>query len=215
MSETLTYDSDRLIRQWRERYTTRRTVSRQMLDEAEVLVRDAIARELEQERRQAKSNRERDLERRECEMELQSKRYEAQIARLQAQLAEAKSKIESLSPRATLMREERETVEDGTVVRLLAPTTPSYADRISPRPWMLGELEDVILRLRMAGGAESTEVRIKHDAIEACVPFPEAALAPAASVMDDPDTKRSPVATIVAALMLVIAVANVVWLVVS
>ena len=166
---TLTYDSDRLIREWRERYTGRRTINRQMLDEAEILVRDAIVREREQETRQAKTERE---------------HGQWQMGRLQVQLAEAKAKIESLSTRATLMREERETVETGTVVRLIAPTVPTYGDQSAPRPWMLVELEDVLLRLRMAGGADSTEVRFKRDAIEACVPFPEAALMPIAG--DEP-----------------------------
>lgn len=178
-TERLTYDSDRLIREWQDRYTRRRTVSWQMLQEAQVLVRDAIARELEQERREAKSERERDLERRERAVEHAERLQQSRMDRLKRELAESREKIASLSPRQTLMREERETVEDGTMVRLLAPTTPSYGDKTSPRPWMLGELEDVIHRLRMAGGGESTEVRFKRDAIEACVPFPEFALTPA------------------------------------
>lgn len=182
----LTYDSDRLIREWRDRYTNRRTVSWQMLMEAEVLVRDAIARELEQQLRDAKSKREYDLERRELQVEWSEGRQQQRIDRLTAQLAEANAKVEELSTRRTLMREERETVEQGTVVRLLAPTVPGYGDRNNVRPWMLGELEDVTHRLRMAGGEDSTEVRFKHDAIEACVPFAEFALSPATA------TERSP-----------------------
>lgn len=176
--ELLTYDSDRLIREWRDRYTSRRTVPHQMLNDAEVLVRDAIARELEQVRHESKTQRERDLERREREVENAKGLQDMRMDRLRRQLAEAEQKIASLSPRQTLMREERETVEDGTVVRLLAPTVPSYGDKSSPRPWMLGELEDVIYRLRLAGGDDGTEVRFKRDAIEACVPFAEYALVP-------------------------------------
>lgn len=177
--DPLTYDSDRLIREWRDRYTNRRTISWQMLGDAEVLVRDAIIREREQERRQAKSEREWDLERRERRVEDAERLHEQRIDRLRRELAEARQKIDSLSPRQTLMREERETVDNGTVVRLLAPTVPSYGDKSAPRPWMLGELEDVIHRLRMGGADESVEVRFKRDAIEACVPFAEFALAPA------------------------------------
>jgi hypothetical protein len=177
----LTYDSDRLIREWRERYTGRRTIAAQMLDEAEVLVRDAIAREREQERREAKTAREYDLERRERTVEHAEQLHQQRIDRLTAQLTEAKAKVDELSSRRTLMREERETVEQGTVVRLLAPTEPlSWTnDKTSVRPWMLAELEDVTCRLRMAGGEDGTEVRFKRDAIEACVPFAEFALTPA------------------------------------
>jgi YD repeat-containing protein len=177
--ERLTYDSDRLIREWRDRYAGRRTVAWQMLADAEVLVRDAIAREREQERRQATTEHAWELERRERAVELAEGWHEQQLDRLRRELAEARLKIDSMSPRQTLMREERETVEDGTVVRLLAPTVPSYGDKSSPRPWMLGELEDVAHRLRMGGADEGTEVRFKRDAIEACVPFAEFALVPA------------------------------------
>lgn len=177
--EPLSYDSDRLIREWRDRYAGRRTIAHQMLNDAEVLVRDAIVREREQERRQAKTEREWDLERRERAVEHAEQRQGWLVDRLRTQLAEAEAKIASMSPRMTLMREERETVEDGTVVRLLAPTVPSYGDKTSPRPWMLGELEDVVHRLRMGGADEQTELRFKRDAIEACVPFAEFALTPA------------------------------------
>lgn len=181
MSEPLTYDSDRLIRDWRDRYTGRRTVSWQMLHDAEVLVRDAIAREREQELRQAKIERDYELERREREAERVKVEYERREDRLRRQLAEAEAKIAAMSPRMTLMREERETVEDGTVVRLLAPTVPSYGDKSNPRPWRLGELEDVTYRLRIGGATDETEVRFKWDAIEACVPFAEFALVPPAA----------------------------------
>lgn len=213
----LTYDSDRLIREWRDRYTTRRSVQWQMLDQAEVLVRDAIAREREQEQRHATAERDYDLERREREAQRAQDRHEHQVDRLRRQLAEAESKIATLSPRMTLMREERETVEDGTVVRLLAPTVPSYGDGTSVRPWMLGELEDVVHRLRMGGADEGTEVRFKRDAIEACVPFAEFALTPASPRAPAPSTgtgdvsvwssqRRSALAIAVAALVLVLVV---------
>ena len=55
---------------------------------------------------------------------------------------------------------------------------PSCGDRQEPRPWMLGEIEDVAYRLRLGGADDSTELRFKRDAIEACVPFAEFALAP-------------------------------------
>lgn len=176
MSERLTYDSDRLIRDWRDRYAGRRTIAWQMLTDAEALVRDAIARELEQVQRQARTDREWELERRERAVERAGRERDWQVDRLRRELAEAREKIASLSPRQTLMREERETVEDGTVVRILAPTVPSYGDKSSPRPWMLGELEDVAYRLRAGGAQDDTEVRFKRDAVEACVPFPESAL---------------------------------------
>ena len=194
--EPLTYDSDRLIREWRDRYTGRRTIAAQMLDEAEVLVRDATAREREQERQHFKTEREWDLERRERRVEHAEGLAAQREDRLRRQLVEAQAKIESLSARTTLMRESRETVEDGTVVRLLAPTVPSYGDRNDPRPWMLGELEDVTHRLRMGGADESTEVRFKRDAIEACVPFAEFALppskAPEAPAPASPRSSRPP-----------------------
>lgn len=189
-AEPLTYDSDRLIREWRDRYTGRRTIAAQMLDDAEVLVRDAIVREREQERREAKIERERDLERRERAVERAEEMKDWTTDRLRRQLAEAESKIASMSPRMTQMREERETVEDGTVVRLLAPTVPIYGDRSEPRPWMLGELEDVIYRLRLGGGDEGTEVRFKRDAIEACIPFAEYALMPASPQPPPPAPRR-------------------------
>lgn len=175
---TLTYASERLIREWRDRYTGRRTVAWQMLHDAEVLVRDAIVREREQEQRQAKTEREWELERRERRVENAERLHEQQLDRLRLKLAEAEAKVESLSTRRTLMREERETVEQGTVVRLLAPTEPLSwtTDKSQVRPWMLGELEDVLHRLRMGGGDEGTEVRFKRDAIEACIPFAEFAL---------------------------------------
>lgn len=179
MSEPLTYDSDRLIREWRERYANRRTVTHQMLSDAEKLVRDAIARELEQECREAKTQREWDLERRERQVEHAEGMEGWKVDRLRRQLAEAEVKIASMSPRMTQMREERETVEEGTIIRLLAPTVPSYGDKTSARPWRMGELEDVIYRLHLGGAADDTEVRFKRDAIEACVPCPEFALAPA------------------------------------
>lgn len=179
MSEPLTYESDQLIHEWRERFTGRRTVAHEMLEQAEVLVREAVARELALTRHQAKTEREWELERRERAVELAERGKDWQVDRLRRELAEAEAKVASMSPRMTLMREERETVEDGTVVRLLAPTVPSWGDKEAPRPWMLGELEDVIHRLRMGGADEGVEVRFKRDAIEACVPFAEFALAPA------------------------------------
>ena len=217
----LTYDSDRLIREWRERYTGRRTVAWQMLDEAERLVRDAIVREREQEYRAAKDERERDLERRERQVERAERLHQSREDRLRRELAEAKQKINALSPRQTLMREERETVEDGTVVRLLAPTVPSYGDKSSPRPWMLGELEDVVHRLRMGGADEGTEVRFKRDAIEACVPFAEFALtpakrsaveaAPAAATSINWTARHARFALIAAALLTIVAVVGWRW----
>lgn len=188
----LTYDSDRLIREWRDRYSRRRTVTHQMLNDAEVLVRDAITREREQERRAAKAEREWDLERRETRVEHAERLGEARLDRLRRQLSGAEQKIASLSPRQTLMREERETIEDGTVVRILAPTTPSYGDKDAIRPWMLGELEDVTHRLRMGGANEETEVRFKRDAIEACVPFAEFTLTPASPPPDKRETVVRP-----------------------
>ena len=179
MTEPLTYDSDRLIREWRDRYAGLRTVAREMLEQAEILVRDAIARELEQTRSEAKTAREYDLERREKAVEYAEGRQQWRIDRLAAQLAEAQAKVDELSTRRTLMREERETVEDGTVVRLLAPTVAGYGDTNRVRPWMPCELEDVMHRLRMGGADEGTEVRFKRDAIEACIPFAEFALVPA------------------------------------
>lgn len=197
--EPLTYDSDRLIREWRDRYAGRRTIAAQMLNDAEALVRDAIVRELEQERRQAKTDREWDLDRRERQVENAELLHEQRQDRLRRQLAEAEAKIASLSPRMTLMREERETVEDGSVVRLLAPTVPSYGDKSSPRPWMLGELEDVIHRLRVGGADEGTEVRFKSDAIEACIPFAEFALTPAPPAPSKPALRDDSMAVIHAA----------------
>lgn len=180
MTDRLTYESDRLIREWRERYAGRRTVAREMLDQAEILVRDAITRELELQRREAKTEREWELERRERAVEYAEGSKDWHVDSLRRRLAEAEAKIASMSPRMTLMREERETVEDGTVVRILAPTVPSYGDKSEPRPWMLGEIEDVVHRLRMGGAEDDTDLRFKRDAIEACVPFAEFALAPAA-----------------------------------
>ena len=182
MTEPLTYESDRLIAQWRERFTGRRTIAHEMLEQAEVLVREAVARELSITRHQAKTEREWDLERRERQVEHGERLHVSQVDRLRRQLAEAEQKLMQLSPRQTLMREERETVEDGTVVRLLAPTVPSYGDKTEPRPWMLGEIEDVVHRLRMGGAEDGTELRFKRDAIEACVPFAEFALAPSSRV---------------------------------
>lgn len=193
--QPLTYDSDRLIRQWRDRYTGRRTVAREMLEDAEVLVRDAIAREREQERREAKTQREWDLERRERQVEYAEARHEQQLDRLRRELAEAREKIDRLQTRHTLMREERETVEHGTVVRLLAPMVPTYGDGSAPRPWLLGELEDVTHRLRIGGADDGTEVRFKRDAIEACVPFAEFALVqatPSVSAMSSTPTRWRP-----------------------
>lgn len=186
----LTYQSDRLIREWRERFAGRRTVAHEMLEQAEVLVRDAVARELATVQRETKTQRERDLERRERAVELAEGSKDWQTDRLRRQLAEAEAKIASMSPRMTLMREERETVEDGTIVRLLAPTVPSYGDKSEPRPWMLGEIEDVVHRLRMGGAEDDTELRFKRDAIEACVPFAEFALAPSSRNSVEPAASR-------------------------
>lgn len=213
--EPLTYDSDRLIRQWRERYTSRRTVAHQMLNDAEVLVRDAIAQEVKQERRQAKSEREWDLERRERAAEHAQRMHDSTVDRLRRQLSEAEAKIASMSPRMTLMREERETVEDGTVVRLLAPKVPSYGDKSEPRPWMLGEIEDVAHRLRMGGADDGTELRFKRDAIEACVPFAEFTLAPssrpAAPVEASPATPTWDLKRVGAASFLAVSLLVVLW----
>lgn len=192
--EALTYDSDRLIREWRDRYTNRRTVSHQMLNDAEALVRDAITRERELEIREAKSQREFALERRERAVEMAEKRGEWEKDRLRREVAELQAKVENLSSRRTLMREERETVEQGTVVRLLAPTEPlSWSpDNNQVRPWMLGEIEEVAHRLRIGGATDSTELRFERDAIEACVPFAEFALPtpPQATPAQTPDPTR-------------------------
>lgn len=181
MSDPLTYESDRLIREWRERFTGRRTVAYEMLEQAELLVREAVAREVAAVQRETKTEREWDLERRERAVELAERSKDWREDSLRRQLAEAKAEIASMSPRMTLMREERETVEQGTIVRLLAPRVPSYGDKTDPRPWMLGEIEDVAHRLRMGGAEDGTELRFKRDAIEACVPFAEFALAPSSS----------------------------------
>lgn len=187
----LTYDSDRLIREWRARYTNRRTIAAQMLDDAEALVRDAIARELEQTRREAKTAHEWDLERRETAASYAEARHERERDRLRRELAEAKEKISSLSPRVTLMRAERETVEDGTVVRIHAPRVPGYsAASSSVRHWQLAEVEELATRIRMAGAGDEQEVRFQKDHVEVCVPFPEYALPAPTPPHEDPPAPR-------------------------
>lgn len=180
MTKKLTYDSERLIGEWRDRYTNRRTVERQMLNEAELLVRDAVVRELEQLERDRAHDRERRAYQAERAVEIADAardRAEARADRVATQLAEYRA-------RHVALREEREAVTDGTVVKIAAPEVPysgydyTSPDRTVPR-WTLEDLESATHRLRMAGAGDDAVVGFEREHIRVAVPFPEFALTPA------------------------------------
>lgn len=156
------YHRQRLER-LRDEYTNRRSVPRQLLDQATGLVESSWL-ELQA--------------RHEAQLAEADRQHEAQAARLEARATRAEDRVRQLEAMRTNLREERETVDDGVLVKITAPRTTTWRgdDSDIPRPWTLGELEAVAYRLRLGGGTDDTEVRIKRDHTEATIPYPELVL---------------------------------------
>lgn len=163
------------MHEWRELFQNRRTVPWQMFDAAERLIRASHthhARHLEAHR----------LATVQALDELKAA-HVAEIGRLQDALERerrlrvaAETSEREYRQRQTNLREQRETTDDGTLVRIAQPKFKSYGDREMARPWTLEELGVIEQRFRLAGGTDDTEVRFKHEHVEATVPFPELAL---------------------------------------
>jgi hypothetical protein len=175
---SLTYHQQRLA-DLRDRYANRRTVSRQLLDEATGLVDSALV-ELQA--------------RHETQLAEADRQHGAQVARLEARATRVEDRVRELEAMRTNLRESRETIDDGVLVKITAPRTTTWRGENSdiPRPWTLGELEAVAYRLRLGGGTDDTEVRIKHQHTEATIPYPELVLdAPAKTTLpEEPPTSR-------------------------
>lgn len=154
----------------RARYADRRTVARQLLDEALALV-DSTVIEL-----QAAHD---------AQLTELARQHGAQLAQAENRLREvegratrAQDRVRELEAMRTNLRESRETIDDGVLVKFPNPRTymRSGDEAKWGRPWVLSELETLCFRLRVGGATDDTEVRTKSDHTEATIPFPEMAL---------------------------------------
>jgi hypothetical protein len=152
----------------RDRFTDRRTVPRQLLDDALGLVDTTVA-ELQT--------------RHEAQLAEVERQHDRVLGRLEVRASRAEDRVRELEAMRTNLRETRETVDDGVLVKIAAPRTSSHGEGY-PRPWTIAELDAVLYRLRLGGGTDDTEVRIGHRETEATIPFPELVL--------DPPAKREP-----------------------
>lgn len=155
----VSYHQQRLER-LRDEYTNRRSVPRSLLDRAVQIVESSWL-ELQA--------------RHEMQLAEADRQHAAQVARLEARATRAEDRVRELEAMRTNLRESRETIDDGVLVKITAPRTATWRGETSdiPRPWTLGELETVAYRLRLGGGTDDTEVRIKHQHTEATIPYPE------------------------------------------
>lgn len=157
------------------RYSDRRTVANQLLEEVVQLV-DLIATD--------------ERSRHEAQLAEAERQHSIQLARVEDRLARATDDVQRLERARTNLRETRETIDDGVLVKILAPRAATWEGKESniPRPWTLGELETLMYRMRLGGGTDHTEVRFKHDHTEATIPFPELVLeAPTPKTPDPPE----------------------------
>lgn len=158
----------------RDRYGSRRTVARDLLDDALRLVDATMADQQNLHDKQAAVQ----LARHETQLAEAERQHSIQLARVDDRLARSEARVRQLEAARTNLRETRETIDDGVLVKISAPRAATWEgkDSNTPRPWTLGELDTVIYRLRLGGGTDDTEVRIKHDHTEATIPHPEMVL---------------------------------------
>lgn len=178
------------LERWRRQFTDRRTIPAQMLDEAHALVLAAISEQAAEHRGQ--------LEMLEEQHARELERAGQRETRLRERAERAEAAEKAYRTQQTNLREQRETVDDGVQVRISAPTFRSYGDRDMVRPWTLGELDQVLYRLRSAGAGDDTEVRFARERVEACVPFPEMVLDHRPAAPPPATTDRPPRAALVA-----------------
>lgn len=155
----------------RARYVDRRTVARQLLDEALALA-DSTVIELQ-------AGHEAQVAEVERQHQLQTAQFEARLGRVEYRAQQAEERVRVLEAARTNLRESRETIAEGVLVKIKSPRTyNNRTDEEEPfgRPWTLGELEAVCYRFRLGGGTDDTEVRNKRDHTEATIPYPEMAL---------------------------------------
>jgi hypothetical protein len=158
----------------RNRYGNRRTVASDLLDDALRLV-DATVTD---QRHKLDTDLAVHLARHETQLAEAERQHGIQLARVEDRLARSEARVRQLEAARTNLRETRETIDDGVLVKISAPRAATWEGKESniPRPWTLGELDTVIYRLRLGGGTDDTEVRIKHDYTEATIPHPEMVL---------------------------------------
>lgn len=160
------------LAEFRERFANRRTVPYEMFQFAERLVRASTEYHARQARDAAAAADER------AQVVIDAANAEharllEQVRRLEADAAEWRTRYQDYKRDQTNLRESRETIDDGTLVKINAPRISSWGDKTIPRPWTLEELEMLTHRMRMAGGDDQLEVRFKHEHVEATVPIPE------------------------------------------
>ena len=165
------YHQERLER-LRDEYGNRRTVTRQMLDQAVRLV-ESTTLELQA--------------RHEMQLAEADRQHQWQLDRVERRATVAEDRVRQLEAMRTNLRESREAIEEGVLVKITSPRAVNWRGEESEmsRPWTLAELETVVYRLRVGGGTDDTEVRIKRDHTEATIPYPEL-------VLEAPTTKSPP-----------------------
>lgn len=176
----MSYDTYRdRLEKMRAQYRDRRSVAAQLLDDAVRLVDTTVA--------MAQVELDVQLAARDARLAEAERQHQIQLARAEDRATRAEDRVRALEAMRTNVRESRETIDDGVLVRISAPKVVGRNDEESPwsRPWTLGELETVAYRLRLGGAVDDTEVRIKHDHTEATVPYPEL-------VLDAPPAKPRP-----------------------
>lgn len=164
------------LQQIRGRYDGRRTVQRDMLDDALRLVDAEVRLRAEQLAGDALISAARHA----TELATIRDQHDRQVNRLQERADRAEGRVRELEEMRTNLRESQETLDDGVLVKIAAPRGAKWdgSEGNYPRPWTLGELDTVAYRLRLGGATDDTEVRFKHDHTEATIPFPELVIDP-------------------------------------
>ncbi len=142
---------------WRASYTDRRTIPRQMVDEADLLIRTAV--------RAAQYASTVALEQQRVAHQEEVTRLERSLDLARRTAAEAhriRTEHEALVAEKVRLREERE--QDGEEVTVKMTRTLGG--------WVLGDLEEIAYRLRCGGAVDDTALEWRQHTISANVPAP-------------------------------------------
>lgn len=147
--------AEKRLEQWRQQYDGRRTVPGQMLADAQALVTLATA-----EQQQIHDTRVAELER----------QHQRQLDHLDRMHGIERGTIETQRHTIQMLEERRqisESREQDDEQILTTIRNGSYST-----PWTIGRLEEVVHRLRIAGGEDDTEVEVTLQHARAHVPLP-------------------------------------------
>lgn len=163
MTEQTTEDVffESTLARWRDKYTNRRTVPWEMLDEAESIIRSEMSRE----RRVAKVEANQEVMR----LEAKCAHFEEMAEIRQGTIDTMRRTIEMQDKRlqeGAFLHEERQRQEDDVVVRI----TNGF------KGWTVADLEEIAYRMRAGGADDKTKVKIDDHTVSCALIFPDLAL---------------------------------------